>query len=78
MRILFLTHAFNSLAQPIVVERAQEELIDQLRHRTAAAAVGHVDVPVLEVHGTDVARAHIVHAMAPVATTGTLLNRPYV
>ena len=70
------------LAQPFVVERAQEQLVDQLRHRAAAAAVRHVDVPVLEVDGPDVAVAHRAHAAAVAVPArrrrGTSLNRPYV
>ena len=41
-------------AQPIVVEGAQEQLLDQLSSRAAAAAMGHVDAPVLEIDGPDV------------------------
>ena len=64
-------------AQPFVVERAHEELVDELRRRAAAAAVRHVDAAVLEVDGPDVAGADRAHATAA-ATTGTSLKRPYV
>ena len=43
-------------AQPFVVERAHEELVDELRRGPAAAAMRHVDAAVLEIDGPDVVR----------------------
>jgi hypothetical protein len=50
-------------AQPVVVEGGEEQLLDQLRHRPPAAAVGHVHAAVLEIDGADVAFAYVVHVV---------------
>ncbi len=66
-----------ALRQPLVGEGAGEELLDQLRHRAAAAAVGHVDPAVLEVDRPDVVAADLGHcAAAHAARTSTSLKRP--
>ena len=50
------------LAQPFVVERLEEQFLDQLRHRPAAGTMTHVDAAVLQVERSNVAllqfRAH--------------------
>ena len=38
-------------AQTFVVEGGDEQFLDQLRHRPAAAAVGEIDPAVLEIEG---------------------------
>ena len=58
-------------AQPLVVEGAEEQLVDQLRHRATAAAMRHVDAAVLEIDGADVVvRASRHSAIAVDAATG--------
>ena len=63
--------------QPLVVESAQEQLVDQLRGRASAAAMRHVHATVLEIDRTDVVGADRAHATSAF-TMGTSLNRPYV
>ena len=71
--------AIVALAQPVVVERAQEQLVDELRHRAAAAAVRHVDAAVTEVHRTDVGPGHAVAGSCGRSPTiAASLKRPYV
>lgn len=67
--------AVVALAQELVVELAQEQLLDQLRTGAAARAVVHVDAAVLEVERADVVGLHCHRAAS--ATTAMSLNRPY-
>ena len=36
-------------AQPFIIESGEEQFFDQLRHRSAAAAVGHFDATVRDI-----------------------------
>ena len=64
------------LAQDVVVERSHEELANELRHRTSAAAMDHLDPTVTQIERPHIAGLDCLRD-THCATTATSLKRPY-